>query len=197
MHCLDADILLKEFLILTNYVVAIKLATHFPLCVPLYCQDIPPIKEVKRWLETYPVTTDLLLELQGKYPTSARCLDMFNLTVQIRPNDLIALQKWVWKSLSNFINDKKFDSAKRLIAKDKLHPFQAIALNDWNKLQKKVEFRCLSSAASKDECTFFKLGIFPYGQSVQNHCTVTWILSLNGYFLALLKTNLRHMKKKK
>ena len=157
----EAYSLIEEFMILTNYVVAILLQKHFPSCVPLRCQDPPSAENVSEWLQSYPIIADIILELQGKYPLPNRRLSIMNYP-KLRPNDIVATQSWVWQSMQYSIRNKDFKHAKKLLCTDELHPLQALALNDWQQLQENAVYRCSGNISRKADGTHFSLGLFPY-----------------------------------
>lgn len=159
--CLEAYNLIEQFMILTNYVVGIRLVQGFPQCIPLRCQDPPPVECVAEWLQTYPHMCDLIVDLQGQYVSKIRRLSILNIETKLRPNDIVSIQNWVWKIIINACKNNKFKEARNLVCSDELHPLQALAINEWESIQQNAVYRC-SGCISGTEGLHFSLGLSPY-----------------------------------
>lgn len=183
--CPEAYYLIEELMILTNYSVASYLLRKFPECVPLRCQDPPSAPKLKEWRKAYPVMADIILCLQG-YP---KCMDMKTIIKlgnletkegdsKLRPNDITFIQKWLWKSVANRLQQASLKEegndyggaeldekvAALLLRKEELHPFHALAIHEWKSMQGFAEYRCSGIHKNEDmrKLRHFNLGIFPY-----------------------------------
>lgn len=159
--CFEAYNLVEQFMILTNYVAGIELVKCFPDCVPLRCQDPPFEKRVAEWLQTYPQICDMVIDLQGQCILNERCISISNIEKQLLPNDIVAIQKWAWETVVQECKSKNFKEARNILCSDELHPFQALAINEWENIQQNASYRC-SGFVTGTKNSHFTLGLSPY-----------------------------------
>ncbi|CAC5394759.1 unnamed protein product [Mytilus coruscus] len=155
----EAYCLIEEFMILTNYMVGILLKHHFKDCIPLRCQDPTSSQKVDDWLKLYPNITDIILELQGRYPVPGKRLSMTNVGEKMR-NDILPVQSWVWDSFVYLVRDEKFIEARDLLGSDELHPLHALALHDWETIQENAVYRCSGTNVNTEH--HYSLNLTPY-----------------------------------
>ncbi|CAG2187294.1 unnamed protein product [Mytilus edulis] len=165
-NCFEAYYLIEEFMILANDAVANKLmkAPYIRDCVPLRCHDAPATKNVQEWLSSYPKIVDQIVQLQNKNPLVSREIKLQNFEVmgsRIRFNDISFVQKWTWNEFKQLMDEEKYLEASQLICTDEIHPFQALALDEWFRIQEHAEYRC-SGNVSKLEGSHFGLNTYPY-----------------------------------
>lgn len=163
----EAFYLIEEIMILTNHSVATYLLQKFPDCVPLRCQDPPLSTKLKEWRKAYPKISDLILRLQG-YPKTLDMKTKIDIDVfdksdgpKLRCNDIMCVQKWLWSTMADCLNNRETTKAAEWLRKEDLHPFHALAIQKWKSIQMFAEYRC-SAMFTRSKIKHFSLGIFPY-----------------------------------
>ncbi|VDI18982.1 Hypothetical predicted protein [Mytilus galloprovincialis] len=165
-NCFEAYYLIEEFMILANESVA-KLLMSLPLFkdrVPLRCQDAPPTKRVQDWLKSYPKILDQIIQLQGVKPLEHREISFANLEDgrRLRYTEISFIQKWIWNLFTSYMNEGNFRQAGRLLRQDEIHPYQALAIDEWISFQENAEYRCSGNLANKRQGSHFGLNKYPY-----------------------------------
>lgn len=165
-NCFEAYYLIEEFMILANDAVANTLmqAPYIRQCLPLRCHDAPATKNVQEWLSSYQKIVDQIVQLQNKKPLVSREVKLKNFEVigsRIRYVDISFIQKWKFHELKQLMDDGNYIEASQLICTDEIHPFQALALDEWFRIQEHAEYRC-SGNVSKLEGSHFGLNTYPY-----------------------------------
>ncbi|KAJ8306093.1 hypothetical protein KUTeg_016638 [Tegillarca granosa] len=136
LNSLQAHWLVEEMMVLTNETVAKYILEIFPESTMLRCQDSPPEETINKWLESYPFIAHTILHLQSQTET----ISIHNLP-NMRYTSLLPLQKWVWESLVENVEQNNIATAVQLLAKDELHPEQALAYEEWICFQDTADYR--------------------------------------------------------
>lgn len=136
LNSLQAHWLVEEMMVLTNVVVAEYIIDSFPNSTILRCQDRPPDETLEKWLKSYPFIAHSILHLQN----ATEKISLQDLP-KMRYTSLIPLQKWVWEILVKNIETNNMPAAVQLLAKDELHPEQALAYEEWISFQETAEYR--------------------------------------------------------
>lgn len=165
-NCFEAYYLIEEFMVLANEVVAnfLMKLPHVKECVPLRCQDAAATKHIQEWLSSYPKIADQIVQLQNKKPLQWKEINLHNFETigrKIRYVDISFIQKWIWNEFKNLMSNGNYVEASKLICTDEIHPFQALALDEWFRLQEHAEYRC-SGNVSKLKGSHFGLNKYPY-----------------------------------
>lgn len=154
----EAHCLVEEFMVLANSYVAQYLIASFPNCVPLRCQDPPSTEKVNKWIKQYPKISHLIFHLQDKQPKPDLKLAISNMEgengCRIRYNVVTQLQKWVWDGVINGIESGNFKEVYKLFGQDGIHPFQALALDEWYSFQETAKYKCSGNVTGRERRHF-------------------------------------------
>ncbi|CAG2250000.1 unnamed protein product [Mytilus edulis] len=164
---LEAHYLVEEFMILANHTIGKYLIEKFKDCIPLRVQQPPNPEQVRTWLDSHEYYADLIVKLQEIRPSPTLWHDR-KLTIENTPTarytKLLMYQHWVWKKLLLAIERKDYTAASQIIGCDELHPFSCLALDEWYEYQERAEYKCSGEVHTKQDCSHFSLGMFPYTQ---------------------------------
>ncbi|XP_011437288.3 3'-5' exoribonuclease HELZ2 [Magallana gigas] len=157
----EAHYLVEEFMIIANRCVAQYLSRVFPDVIPLCCQEAPSEEMVNGWIEQNSPILNMVLKLQDVKLTNEYKIGLNQIQNQIKFEDVLPFQKWVWESLSESTKENDMKLAARMIGTDELHPLQCLALEEWTSFQETTVYKC-SGKCKREEMIHFSLDMDLY-----------------------------------
>ena len=163
----QAHSLVEEFMILANHSIAKILQRHFPRCIPLLCQQPPPIEVITNWYNVNKHYIHHIMGLQGKSITTEIEISLDKSPHEGRSKKLTPIQSWILEEIKNLApgmdQKQNLSKIKQLILSDYLHPKQALAYHEWNMLQESSKYICSTDIIRNPERGgHFCLGKNPY-----------------------------------
>ncbi|XP_061196373.1 helicase with zinc finger domain 2-like [Saccostrea echinata] len=156
--------LIEELLIQANYEIASHVNGFYQDCTPCLKQSPPGKYLIEKWRKGHEDFTEYLLlylqdcRLNNQQTTSLLKYDFG----KIKKTSCIPVQNCVWQSFRKLLESKDYEDFENLFGADEIHPRQAVALDEWMKIQEKEEFIC---PFGKTDTTHFGLRLPIYTTS--------------------------------
>lgn len=163
LECMDAYVLYEELLLQANHEIAKFVYKSFPDILPVLIQPAPQQNVIQKWKENHDSNvSNILINLQDCKISKGLTFSISNLGKRKETeSNLIPIQKCVWEKVRSTLETRKGSLAdiESLVGADEIHPLQALALEEWNTLQTKAEWKCSSS--EMETCHFtLRLSIY-------------------------------------
>ncbi|KAK6179131.1 hypothetical protein SNE40_011556 [Patella caerulea] len=159
--CVEAHYLVEEFMIMANFFVAKLLIKEFPSGIPVRYQENPDNVSLIEWFNQYHTIGNVILNLQGNSCESAGGQHTLSLEKARGLNEnYVTIQKNIWKQIIDAMQNKHFETARRFLCMDELHPGHFVARKKWENIMETAQYTC--SAEEGINLNHFSLQKKPY-----------------------------------